>query len=114
MVILLNSLFLFPVRASTQTELTSQGVKKEVEQHLEENKKLEETLPVFINIGAFTVRVESVRQALCNKRKALAKSLQDQLALRLYKQIEDVSEFSSLHLRLFIYCFNHCLLCLGV
>lgn len=80
------------LKPSTQTELTSAGVKKEVEQHLKDKKTLEDTLPTFINIGPFTIRVEVVRQTLCNKRKALAKLLQDQLALRLRKQIDDACE----------------------
>ncbi|XP_055077981.1 dynein axonemal heavy chain 1 [Periophthalmus magnuspinnatus] len=80
------------LKSSTQTEMTSQVVKKEVEQHLKEKERLEQTLPLFINIGPFTVQVETVRHALCNKRKALAKSLQDQFAQRLRKQIDNACD----------------------
>lgn len=74
-------------------EQTSQEVKKEVEQHLKEKEKLEHSLPSSIVIGPFFVRVEAVRQTLSNKRKALAKTMLDHLAVKLRKQIDDVSHF---------------------
>ncbi|XP_040889376.1 dynein heavy chain 1, axonemal [Toxotes jaculatrix] len=73
-------------------EQTSQEVKKEVEQHLKEKEKIEHSLPSSIVIGPFFVRVEAVRQALSNKRKALAKAVLDRLALKLRKQADDACE----------------------
>lgn len=80
-------------RSHTSGEQTSQEVKKEVEQHLKEKERLERSLPSSIVIGPFFVRVEAVRQALSNKRKALAKTMLDHLAVKLRKQIDDVSHF---------------------
>lgn len=72
-------------------EQTSQEVKREVEQHLKEKEHLEKSLPSSIIIGPFIVRVEAVRQALCNKRKVLANAVLDHLVLKLHKQVDDVS-----------------------
>uniref|UniRef100_A0A3Q3IZZ6 Dynein, axonemal, heavy chain 1 n=1 Tax=Monopterus albus TaxID=43700 RepID=A0A3Q3IZZ6_MONAL len=73
-------------------EQTSQELKKEVEQELQEKERIEYSLPSSIVIGPFKVRVESVRQALSNKRKALAKAMLDRLALKLRKQVDDACE----------------------
>ncbi|XP_037831220.1 dynein heavy chain 1, axonemal isoform X2 [Kryptolebias marmoratus] len=73
-------------------ELKSQEVKKEVEHHLKEKEKLEQSLPSSIVIGPFFVRVEPVRQSLTKKRKALASALLEQFALRLRNQIENACE----------------------
>ncbi|XP_036957739.1 dynein heavy chain 1, axonemal isoform X2 [Acanthopagrus latus] len=80
------------LESHTCVEQTSQEVKKEVEQHLKEKEKLEHSLPSSIVIGPFFVRVEAVRQTLSNKRKALAKTMLDHLAVKLRKQIDDVCE----------------------
>lgn len=88
-------------RSHTETEQTSQEVKKEVEHHLKEKESLEHSLPSSIVIGPFVVRVEAVRQALSNKRRALANALLDHFALKLRKQIEDVSHLLD---ALIIYC----------
>lgn len=82
---------IFSVRSYMQAELTSQEVKKEVEQHLKDKERLEHSLPSSIVIGPFFVRVEAVRQALCNKRKALANAMLDHLVRKLRKQVDDVS-----------------------
>lgn len=66
-------------------------MKKEVEQHLKDKERLEHSLPSSIVIGPFYVRVETVRQALSNKRRALAKAFLDHLVLKLRKQVDDVS-----------------------
>ncbi|KAK2862487.1 hypothetical protein Q5P01_002020 [Channa striata] len=76
----------------TLEELTSQEVKKQVENHLQEKESIESSLPTSIVIGPFVVRVETVRQALCKKRKAFANSMLDHLALKLRKQVEDACE----------------------
>ena len=81
----------FSARSHTQAEQTSQEVKKQVEQHLKEKESLEHSLPSSIVIGPFIVRVETVRQALTNKRRALANALLDHFALKLRKQVDDVS-----------------------
>ncbi|XP_030276430.1 dynein heavy chain 1, axonemal [Sparus aurata] len=80
------------LESHTSGEQTSQEVKKEVEQHLKEKERLERSLPSSIVIGPFFVRVEAVRQALSNKRKALAKTMLDHLAVKLRKQIDDACE----------------------
>uniref|UniRef100_A0A4W6F8M2 Dynein axonemal heavy chain 1 n=1 Tax=Lates calcarifer TaxID=8187 RepID=A0A4W6F8M2_LATCA len=71
---------------------TSQEVKKQVEQHLKEKERIEQSLPSSIVIGPFIVRVEAVRQALSSKRKALANTMLAHLALKLRKQIDDACE----------------------
>jgi len=76
---------------SHNAEQTAQEVKTAAEQHLKEKERLEHSLPSSIVIGPFFVRVEAVRQSLTKKRKALARALLDQLALRLSTQIETVS-----------------------
>nr|XP_046240546.1 dynein axonemal heavy chain 1 [Scatophagus argus] len=80
------------LKSRTHAEQTSQEVKKEVEQHLKEKERLESSLPSSIVIGPFMVRVEAVRQALSNKRKALAKATLYHLTLKLRKQIDDACE----------------------
>ncbi|KAM7402690.1 hypothetical protein PAMP_017906 [Pampus punctatissimus] len=80
------------LKSHTQAEQTSQEVKKEVEQHLKEKECLEHSLPSSIVIGPFIVRVEAVRQALSNKRRALANALLSHFALKLRKQLDDASE----------------------
>ena len=87
--------------------MTSQEVKKEVEQHLKEKERIEQSLPSSIVIGPFIVRVEAVRQGLSNKRKALAKAMLDHLALKLRKQIDDVSHlFSCQKTQVFHYIYS--------
>ena len=73
-------------------EQTSQEVKKEVEQQLAEKERIEKSLPSSIVIGPFVVRVEAVRQALSNKRKALANAMLHRLALKLRKRMDDVGQ----------------------
>nr|XP_019941835.1 PREDICTED: dynein heavy chain 1, axonemal [Paralichthys olivaceus] len=73
-------------------EQTSQEVKKEVERQLKEKERIEHFLPSFIVIGPFNVRVEALRQALSNKRKALANAMLQRLALKLRKRVDDACE----------------------
>lgn len=68
-------------------------MKKEVEQHLQEKDKIEQSLPSSIAIGPFLVSVEVVRRTLSNKRKALADSALNHFAQKLRKQMDDVSLF---------------------
>lgn len=84
-------------RCHLPAEQTSQDVKKEVQQHLKEMEILEQSLPSSIVIGPFLLRVETVRQNLSKNRKALAKAMLDQLALKLREQINDVSHLSRAH-----------------
>ncbi|XP_074517159.1 dynein axonemal heavy chain 1 [Sebastes fasciatus] len=79
-------------KSHTHAEQTTQEVKKEVEQLLEEKEMLERSLPSSIVIGPFVVRVEAVRQALCNKKKALANAVLDHFAQKLRKQVDDACE----------------------
>lgn len=62
-----------------------------MEQHLKDKERLEHSLPSSIVIGPFIVRVEAVRQALSNKRKALANAMLNHLVRKLRKQVDDVS-----------------------
>ncbi|TNN40910.1 Dynein heavy chain 1, axonemal [Liparis tanakae] len=73
----------------THAEQTSQEVKKEVEQNLSDMETLERCLPSAIAIGPFLVRVEAVRQALCNKRKALGHAMLEHFTQRLRNQIDN-------------------------
>lgn len=86
---------IFATSGQASAEQTSQEVKKEVEQHLKEKERIERSLPSSIMIGPFNVRVEAVRQALCNKRKALANAMLQRLTLKLRKKIDDVSHLIS-------------------
>lgn len=79
-------------RLHSQENQTPQEVKQEVLEHLREMKLLDQAIPSAIIIGPFMVGVEAIRQTLVNKRKALAKALLDRLALRLLKQMQDVSQ----------------------
>lgn len=66
-------------------------MKKEVEQHLKEKERLQNSLPSSIVIGPFIVSVEAVRQALSNKKRALANALLGNHALKLREQVDVVS-----------------------
>lgn len=88
---LFSCLYFLSLSFHTQTDKTSQELKKEVEYHLKEKESLEHSLPPSIVIGPFIVRVEPVRQALTNKRKALANALLAHFARKLRKQVDDVS-----------------------
>ncbi|KAM9362199.1 LOW QUALITY PROTEIN: dynein axonemal heavy chain 1 [Symphorus nematophorus] len=80
------------LESHTQAEQTSQELKKEVEQHLKDKERLENSLPSSIVIGPFIVRVEPVRQALSNKREALAKAVLNHLVVKLRKQVDEACE----------------------
>lgn len=79
-----------------EAELSAKDIKKEVEQHLKDKEKLEQTLPSSIVIGPFLVRVEAVRKKLANKKKALANALLEHLVEKLRVRIEDVSPETTL------------------
>lgn len=74
-----------------EAEPSVKDLKKEVEQHLKDKQKLEQTLPSSIVIGPFFVRVEAVRSKLANKKKAMAKALLEHIVEKLRVRIEDVS-----------------------
>ncbi|KAM4613811.1 dynein axonemal heavy chain 1 [Polymixia lowei] len=80
------------LEAHSQGEQTSQEVKKVVVQHLKEKERLDHTLPSSIVIGPFSVNVETVRQALCKKRKALANAALEHFALKLRKDVDEACE----------------------
>ncbi|XP_028430624.1 dynein heavy chain 1, axonemal isoform X1 [Perca flavescens] len=80
------------LKSHMHAEQTSQEVKKEVEQHLKDKERLEHSLPTSIVIGPFFVRVEVVRQALSNKKKALASVMLDHIVLKLRKQVDNACE----------------------
>lgn len=93
-------IYIFSARSHTHAEQTSQEVKKEVEQNLKDMETLERSLPSTIAIGPFLVRVEAVRQALCNKRKALGHAMLQHFTRKLRKQIDNVSH-------LYVYIHTH-------
>ncbi|XP_070580015.1 dynein axonemal heavy chain 1-like isoform X2 [Ptychodera flava] len=83
-------------------EHTAADVKKEIETHLAEKEKLENSIPSSIVIGPFHVNTENVRQGLSKKRKALANALLELLAKKLRKQADDAcEEFKYISRRLF-------------
>lgn len=61
--------------------------------HLKEKEILENSLPSSIVIGPFHINVESVKQNLSKKRKALATSMLDILAKNLHKEVDSVSNY---------------------
>ncbi|XP_078000357.1 dynein axonemal heavy chain 1-like isoform X2 [Glandiceps talaboti] len=83
-------------------EHTAAEVKKEIELHLAEKEKLENSIPSSIVIGPYHVNTETVRQGLSKKRKALANALLELLAKKLRKQADDAcEEFKYISRRLF-------------
>ncbi|KAG7477961.1 hypothetical protein MATL_G00075170 [Megalops atlanticus] len=86
----------------SKPEQTPQEVRQEVEQHLQEKSRLDHTLPASIVIGPYMVNVETARQSLSNKRRALAHAVLDRLAAKLRQQIDNASEeCKEVSLRLF-------------
>ncbi|XP_050390512.1 dynein axonemal heavy chain 1 [Patella vulgata] len=71
---------------------TAAEVKSEVEMHLEEKEKIEQSLPSRISIGPFEINTDTIRQALAKKRKALANAVLELLARQLRKQADDACE----------------------
>ncbi|XP_066527086.1 dynein axonemal heavy chain 1 [Hoplias malabaricus] len=71
---------------------TPAEVKREVMNHLKEKEHLDQSLPSSIIIGPFMVGVETVKQNLSKKRRALANAVMDRLAMKLRKQAEDACE----------------------
>lgn len=65
-------------------------VKQEIEKHLTEKEKLEDSIPSLIDIGPYHVNTEGVRQKLASKRKALANQVIELLAKKLRKQNDEV------------------------
>ncbi|KAM8915859.1 dynein axonemal heavy chain 1-like [Spinachia spinachia] len=80
------------LKSHSSAEVTIQELKKEVEQNLKDKEMLECSLPSSIVIGPFIVSVEAVRQALSDKRKALANALLDHLTLKLRKRVDEACE----------------------
>lgn len=78
-------------RLYSQENSTLLEVKEEVVRHLKEKDILEQSLPSVIVIGPFMVSVEAVRKSLCMKRRALASAVIDRLALKLRRQMDEVS-----------------------
>lgn len=69
-------------------------LKKEMEECLKEIEWLQFSLPSSITIGPFLIHVDAVREALTNKRSALAKALLGHLTKKLQKQVAHVSHLS--------------------
>nr|XP_040059002.1 dynein heavy chain 1, axonemal-like isoform X4 [Gasterosteus aculeatus aculeatus] len=90
------------LKSYTSAELTIQELKKEVEKNLKDKEMLECSLPSSIVIGPFMVSVEAVRQALCDKRTALANALLDHLTLKLRHRIDEAcEEYKKMNRKLF-------------
>nr|XP_023655546.1 dynein heavy chain 1, axonemal [Paramormyrops kingsleyae] len=80
------------LRSLSHLERTPQEVKREVDRHLLEQERVNNSLPALIVIGPFMVSVEATRQKLLRKLRALANGVLDQLTHRLRKQMEDACE----------------------
>lgn len=80
------------ILTSCGAEMTSQELKKEVQQHLKEKRIIEQSLPSSLVIGPFHVCVNGVRKSLSEKRKELATALLDHLALKLRIQVDQACE----------------------
>lgn len=70
---------------------SAEEVREVVITHLKEKEILENSLPSSIVIGPFHINVDSVKQSLSKKRKALATSMLDILAKNLHKEVDSVS-----------------------
>ncbi|XP_066555780.1 dynein axonemal heavy chain 1 [Amia ocellicauda] len=73
----------------SQSEQSPQEVRREVEQHLQEQQRVDLSLPGSIVIGPFLVSVEAARQGLSRKRRALVDAVLDRLARKLRQQVDD-------------------------
>lgn len=73
-------------------EHTPAQVKQEIEMHLSEKEKIENSIPSYVIIGPFWVACEQVRQTLSKKRKTLANSVLELLAKKLRSQADQVCE----------------------
>ncbi|NXE09964.1 DYH1 protein, partial [Lophotis ruficrista] len=71
---------------------SAQEVMNIVNTHLSEKENLENTLPSSVVIGPFHVSVESVKQNLSKKYKALATSTLDILAKNLHLRVENICD----------------------
>ncbi|XP_064422227.1 dynein axonemal heavy chain 1 [Latimeria chalumnae] len=71
---------------------TGQEVKKEVNIHLAEKERLDNTLPNNIIIGLFLINVEGVKQNLSKKCKTLTNALLDRFAKKLHRQVENACD----------------------
>lgn len=65
--------------------------------------EIDHSMPSSIMIGPFIVRVETVRKNLSSKRKTLAKTILDRLALRLRKKVDDASHLFKSQMKLLYY-----------
>ncbi|XP_078663939.1 dynein axonemal heavy chain 1-like [Branchiostoma floridae x Branchiostoma belcheri] len=73
-------------------ENTAAQVKAEVDLHLREKEKIENTIPSSVVIGPFWLSTDSVRQNLAKKRKALASAVLELLAKKLAVQANEACE----------------------
>ncbi|KAI1890876.1 hypothetical protein AGOR_G00158120 [Albula goreensis] len=90
------------ISAHCGPQQTPQEIKKEVDNHLLEKYHVDHTLPGSIVIGPFLVNVETTRQSLSNKRRALANAVLDHFALRLRQQIDEAcAECKEISMKLF-------------
>ncbi|KAJ8259834.1 hypothetical protein GJAV_G00174010 [Gymnothorax javanicus] len=90
------------VSAHSKPDQTPQELKEEVDHHLREKYNLDHTLPSSIVIGPFLVSVESTRQSLSSKRRALANAALERFALKLRQQVDEACvEYKAISVKLF-------------
>lgn len=78
--------------AFSEGEHSSIEIKELIDHHLQAKADIESALPQYLVIGAFYINVDSVRMAIANKHKDMAKSLLQYLALKLRKDADKVTE----------------------
>ena len=72
--------------------MTAADIKAEIDFHLAEKSRLEQSIPSHITIGPFYISCEATRTLLSGKRKKLSKAVLETLARKLRKQADDVRE----------------------
>ena len=77
-------------RAYGEGEHTSLEIKQLIDHHLQAKADIESALPQHLVIGPFYINVDSVRMAIANKHRDMAKSLLDFLATKLRKDADKV------------------------
>lgn len=76
-----------------EEEKTQLQIRSEIDKHLEEKAKVENTIPQNIIIGPFFVNTDLTRLALAKKHKDIATALLHFLATSLHKITEEVHIF---------------------
>jgi hypothetical protein len=84
-----------------KTNHSAKEVKAAVDHHRRHKREIENELPTSIDICAFRVNVEGVRQGLLSKKDELINAILDNYSKHLRAQCAQVGQFS----RVLCYCF---------